>query len=180
MTRQRCLLLAAAIGLYPIICTPAPSYGANLSLPIVKKEPPGVRGFQFMFNYDPDRYHWRGFNLYFDGGYSHFNVPEGPHSSISIYSIAPVVRYAFKQQGLIKPFLEASIGLSYLNQTKFEERKLGIHFAFQDRLGIGALLGKAKHINLGVHAVHYSNAHLSANNSGITVPLVLDIGYRFN
>jgi lipid A 3-O-deacylase len=98
---------------------------------------------------------------------------------LNIYSVAPVVRYSFNRRGSIKPFLELSVGLSYLNHTHFEDRKLGIHFAFQDRLGVGALLGKAERFSLGVHAVHYSNAHLSGHNSGVSIPLVLDIGYRF-
>jgi lipid A 3-O-deacylase len=67
-----------------------------------------------------------------------------------------------------------------LNHTRLDDRNLGIHFAFQDRFGIGAFLGASDNISLGVHAVHYSNAHLSIHNSGITIPLVLDIGYRFS
>jgi hypothetical protein len=47
-------------------------------------------------------------------------------------------------------------------------------------MGIGALLGTSENLSLGVHAVHYSNSHLSAHNSGISVPMMLDIGYRFN
>jgi hypothetical protein len=67
-----------------------------------------------------------------------------------------------------------------MNQTRIENRNLGIHFSFQDRMGLGALLGGSEKFSLGVHAVHYSNSHLSAHNSGISIPLVLDIGYRFN
>lgn len=158
-----------------------PHYGAQLSLPIIATEPSPMHGYQFFFNYDPDMYKWRQFNVYFDGGFSHFyQNQQAYYSGLNIYSLAPVVRYAFRRHGPIKPFLELSVGLSYLNHTRIENRNLGIHFAFQDRMGVGALLGRAEKISLGVHALHYSNARLSSHNSGISVPLVLDVGYRFN
>lgn len=164
----------------PSLSFAQPYYGFNLSLPLVDKEPPQLRGFQTMLNYDPQSIQWRKFNVYFDGGFTHFSQNSTPyHSSINIYSIAPVIRYSFRQHGPVSPYLELSIGLSYLNETRFQDRNLGIHFAFQDRMGIGALLGYSNQFSLGMHAVHYSNAHLSAHNSGITVPLELDIGYRF-
>src|SRR5690606_6866279 len=125
-------------------------------------------------------YHWRQFNVYVDGGYSHFYQNQSPHnSSISIYSVAPVVRYTFKRHGPVLPFLELSVGFAYMNQTRLENRNLGIHFAFQDRMGLGALLGMSEKVTIGVHALHYSNSHLAAHNSGISIPLVLDVGYRF-
>jgi len=157
-----------------------PFYGATLSLPLIPKEPPQLRGFQMMFNYDPQKYQWRKFNVYFDGGFTYFyQTSTSYHSVINIYSLAPVIRYTFRRRGPVLPYLELSIGMAYLNQTRFEDRNLGIHFAFQDRMGIGAMLGHSDQYTLGIHAVHYSNAHLSAHNSGISVPLVLDLGYRF-
>ncbi len=134
-----------------------------------------------MLNYDPDRFKWRQFNVYFDGGFSHFWITNTPYyTTVNIYSIAPVVRYTFRRRGPLFPYLELSIGVAYLNHTHIDNRNLGIHFAFQDRLGIGALVGSSKRLSLGIHAVHYSNARLSGHNSGITVPLELDIGYRFS
>jgi hypothetical protein len=173
--------LLKALLFLPAVCSAAPYYGANFSLPVVSKEPSPLHGFQIMLNYDPQIYQWRQFNVYFDGGFSHFYQNQTPyHSTINIYSIAPVVRYTFKRHGPVLPYLELSIGIAYLNQTHIENRNLGIHFSFQDRMGIGALLGASEKLSLGVHALHYSNSHLSSNNSGISIPLVFDIGYRFN
>ena len=158
----------------------APYYGANLSYALITTEPPSLHGYQLMLNYDPQRFKWRQFNVYFDGGFSHFCVTNTPHfTTLNIYSIAPVVRYTFKKHGPVHPYLELSIGLSYLNHTRLDNRNLGIHFAFQDRAGIGALLGTSERFSVGIHAVHYSNAHLAHNNSGVTIPLLLDLGYRF-
>ncbi len=172
-------LIAFAL-LLPSLLQAAPYYGATLSYALITKEPPALRGYQVMLNYDPERFKWRHFNVYFDGGFSHFWITNTPYyTTVNIYSVAPVVRYTFKKRGPILPYLELSIGLAYLNHTHLDDRNLGIHFAFQDRIGIGAFLGKAERLSIGIHAVHYSNAHLSEHNSGITVPLVLDVGYRF-
>ena len=99
--------------------------------------------------------------------------------TVNIYSFAPVIRYTFRRHGPILPYLELSLGIAYLNHTRLDDRNLGIHFSFQDRMGLGILIGATEQLSAGIHAVHYSNAHLSEHNSGITVPLVLDIGYRF-
>lgn len=172
------VVLAFAI---PSLCAAGPYYGGNLSYVAASKEPSTLKGYQLMLSYDPDRYKWRQFNLYFDGGFSHFWVTNTPYySTLNIYSAAPVIRYLFRKRGPVHPFLELSIGLSYLNHTRIDHRNMGIHFAFQDRAGIGALLGTSERVSIGVHAVHYSNAHLSSKNSGITIPLMLDVGYRFD
>jgi len=153
-----------------------PHYGMTLSVPLVTKEPPHLRGFQFMLNYDPGNLIYKKLSLYFDGGFSHFSDGTVPYyTGLNIYSAAPVLRYHLQKEGLVSPYLELSIGLSYLTRTRLEYRNLGIHFAFQDRVGIGALIGQSERFSVG----HYSNARLSAHNSGITIPLMLDIGYRF-
>lgn len=159
----------------------SPYYGVQFSYPTAETVPPYLHGYQFMFSYDPQRIQWRQFNVYFDGGFSHFWITSRPYyRNINIYSFAPVIHYTFKRRGPILPYLEFSIGIAYLNRTHLDDRNLGMHFAFQDRFGIGAFLGASERFFVGIHTVHYSNAGLSENNSGITAPLVIDIGYRFS
>lgn len=159
-----------------------PYYGATFSTPVAPKEPQSMRGFQVMLVYDPQKYKWKNFDLYFDGGYSYFSASSTPnYTALNIYSIAPILRYTFEHRGTAQPFMELSVGAAYLNHTRLECRNLGIHFAFQDRLGIGVLLGNKKEkVLLGFHVLHYSNAHLSEHNSGLTSLVTLDIGYRFS
>lgn len=160
--------------------TLAASLGASFSYALSSREPENLHGYQLMLEYDPDLLKWQCFDIYFDGGFSHFWVNHWPHyQSINIYSIAPVARYRFKKYQWFTPYLELSIGLAYLNRTRIEKRNLGIHFAFQDRIGAGVLLLHDQ-LSLGIEALHYSNAHLSEHNSGITIPLVLDISYHFD
>ena len=178
--RSKILVAAFLLNSSCLVHAEAPSYGAQLSLPVAATEPNNAHGAQLFLNYDPQSIQWRQFNVYFDGGFSHFYVNTAHNSTINIYSIAPVVRYTFKKHWQLHPYIELSIGLAYLNQTRFEDRNLGIHFAFQDRMGVGTTLGPSEKFTLGVHSVHYSNAHLSEHNQGITIPLVLDLGYRFS
>jgi len=175
----KCLL--PTLLLISAICYAEPHYGATFSVPVVSKEPSPLHGYQLIFNYDPQRYQWRQFNVYIDGGYSRFYQNQTTYNtSINIYSLSPVVRYTFKRHGPVLPYLELSVGVAYMNQTRIENRNLGIHFAFQDRMGIGALLGGSERLSLGAHVLHYSNSHLSSHNSGISIPIVFDIGYRFS
>jgi hypothetical protein len=158
-----------------------PYYGGTSSIPLLTKEPQSLRGGQFMLVYDPQRFKWKQFDVYFDGGYSYFAASGTPnYTGLAIYSVAPILRYSFKQQRNTQAFLELSVGVAYLNHTHLQYRNLGIHFAFQDRVGAGLLFGTDKQFLVGLHAVHYSNAHLSSHNSGITIPLEFDIGYRFS
>lgn len=177
----RLLLLTA---LFAIINTSyaAPYYGATFSTPLAPKEPQSMRGYQVMLDYDPQKFIWGNFDLYFDGGFSYFSASGTPnYTALNIYSVAPILRYLFEQNGPAQAFIELSVGPAYLNHTRLEYRNLGIHFSFQDRLGIGVLLGNKKEkVLLGLHALHYSNAHLSAHNSGLTSLVTLDIGYRFS
>jgi hypothetical protein len=179
MDRLKIALLTCI--LIPTFCCAAPPYfGATASLPLLAKEPLEVHGYQFMLTFDPEKFQWRSFNVFFDGGVSYFWIPKKTfYHSLTILSAAPVVRYRFKPRGPITPYLDVSVGVAYLNHRYFDDRELGLHFAFQDRFGIGILFGKCDQFSLGIHSVHYSNANLGEDNSGVTVPILLDFGFRF-
>lgn len=173
-------LIAAIFVFLPALAAATPYYGATASVALENKEPPHLRGYTFTLFYDPQRFQWRKFNVYFDLAFAHFwDTQTAYYSSVSIIALSPVIRYTFRRRGPILTYLELSIGASYINHTRFEERNLGIHYQFQDRMGIGVLVGPQDKISIGLHAVHYSNAHIADHNGGITVPLMLDVGYRF-
>lgn len=155
-------------------------YGMSFSYAFYSKEPTHLNGPQLLLNYHPQRFQWSSFNLYFDGGIAYFwrsNTDQNPN--ITLLTLAPVIRYNFNQLYTLLPYADLSIGLTYLNHTRIYDRKLGIHFAFQDRAGFGVWLGSKHQYSIGLHIVHYSNARLSTHNSGITIPFMLDVGYRF-
>lgn len=88
--------------LFPRVNFASPYYGATFSYSAFGLEPPTVRGYQLMLNYDPQRFQWRTFNIYFDGGFSHFWETRTPYyTNLNIYSIAPVIRYSFIEAAVL-------------------------------------------------------------------------------
>lgn len=168
---------------FQILTSPALAWneGISLSLPVISKDPENLHGLNLGVWYNPETLTWRQFNLYFDliGAHYWVNGPTTTPHDINIIAASPVIRYTFKHHFGITPYFELSIGLSYLSNTRFAGRNLGMHFAFQDRGGIGILMGNKEQFSLGAHIVHYSNASLSSHNSGITIPLMIDLGYKF-
>lgn len=156
------------------------SEGFTVSLPVITKDPENLHGFNGSIWYDPETLVWRQFHLYFDVVGAHYWVsgPSNPYHDINILAVSPVVRYLFKEHLKVIPYFELSIGASYLSNTRFANRNLGMHFAFQDRGGIGITFGSRQQYALGAHIVHYSNASLSSHNSGITIPLMIDLSYK--
>lgn len=157
-------------------------FGGTIAYVLEGSEPPNLHGYQFLVNYDPERFQWRQFNILFDAGVSRFwitNTIPRSHTNINAYSIAPIIRYTFKKHGPLLPYLDISIGAAYLNRSRIGHRNLGIHYAFQDRIGFGFWLGAKEQLAMGLHTMHYSNAHFSCHNSGITMPIVFDMNYRW-
>lgn len=174
------LFLGILILLLAQMSIASPYYGATFSYVQVPKEPPFMHGSQLLLNYDPQRFQWRAFNLYFEGGVGQFWITNRPYyTTLTVYSASPVVRYTFRKRGPISPYLELSLGLAYLNHTHFDDRNFGMHPAFKDKMGIGFFTGTSQQFSLGAQIVHYSNAHLSANNSGMSILMEVDFGYRF-
>ncbi len=164
----------------PVFAT-ALQFGVTLPILLKSKDPEGVHGYRAVAWYQPNSLIWGDLNLYFAAGIGHWWAHGAKSNSvINIYAIAPVLRLYLTKKEHFSPYIEASIGAAYMNRTRFSTQNLGIHYAFQDELGIGALFGKTKCFYATLSALHYSNGRLSAHNSGITVPLILNIGYKFS
>lgn len=181
ISRQLALILIVIISLAFPFEAFAWSEGFNVSIPVVTKDPENLHGGNFGIWYDPETLIWRQFHLFFDVQGAHYwvNGPSTPYHDINIIAVSPVVRYLFKEHFMVVPYFELSIGLSYLSNTRFANTNQGMHFAFQDRGGLGILFGGRQQFGLGAHVVHYSNASLSSHNSGITIPLMVDLSYKF-
>jgi hypothetical protein len=155
--------------------------GISLSIPVITKDPDDLHGFSGSIWYDPETLVWRQFHLYFDVVGAHYWVSgiTDTYHDINIIAVSPVVRYLFKEHFSVTPYFELSVGAAYLSNTRFANRNMGMHFSFQDRGGLGFTFGNRQQFALGAHIVHYSNASLSSNNSGITIPLMVDLSYKF-
>lgn len=99
---------------------------------------------------------------YWDAGYTYW---EGDESSTNhSLSLAPVFVYEFSGNA-VKPYLEAGIGVAAFENTEVENNDLGSSFQFEDRIGAGLRFAGGHEI--GIRAIHYSNAGLKQPNNGI-------------
>lgn len=80
------------------------------------------------------------------------------------WRLTPALRYAFDEG---RAFVEAGVGGALFMETELESQALSTAFQFENRLGLGYRLGEGG--ELGVSAVHYSNARLDSPNDGFEV-----------
>jgi len=158
--------------------------GFGILYPLISIDPEDLHGYRFSAFYQPKPFIWKYFKLYVDTSYGRWFVDEIPYDypakrALSIVAIAPVGRLYYKLTPSITPFIDISVGLSYLSETRIYKRNLGMHFAFQDIGTIGASFGPKENVSVSFGAMHYSNCSFSPRNSGITMPLILSLGYRF-
>jgi hypothetical protein len=156
-------------------------YGLAMPIVIDPDNPPRTHVYSGMIWYQPPKWRWNNLQVYVSGRFGHWWADGAPvFRALNIYSVAPVLRYYFVKKKYFSPFVELSVGPGYLTRTQFGNRNLGMHFTFQDELGIGVVAGREAGPYATISILHYSNAHLSAHNSGITVPVMLTLGYQFN
>ena len=148
----------------------------------IKSEPPNINGYRLSFQIYHSALNWEKVSLFLDGSYANYMAYStflSSHKNISILALAPVLRYQFYHSSIINPFIDLSIGPSYMSKTKFI-RNLGIHYSFQDTVGLGLKLGKNNNMSISWKIIHYSNGGLSEHNGGVTVPIVIVFNYIFN
>ncbi len=158
----------------------ATPYGINISYLVLDKDPQYLHGYRASFLYQPPAWIWQHLQIFIDTSAGHWYVTNNtPYRNLNIYSIAPVFRFNIKEYQYITPFIDLSIGLAYLTKTHIDHQNLGIHFAFQDQLGIGFSFGQQKQWSTSLNALHYSNGSLCSKNAGITVPIMFNLSYHF-
>ncbi|SNT10619.1 lipid A 3-O-deacylase [Pseudomonas japonica] len=99
---------------------------------------------------------------YWDAGYTYWDGDKT--SSNHSLSFAPVFVYEFAGDS-VKPYIEAGIGVAAFANTELEDNDLGSSFQFEDRIGFGLRFAGGHEV--GIRAIHYSNAGLSQPNDGL-------------
>lgn len=98
---------------------------------------------------------------YWDAGYTYW---EGDKTASNhSLSFSPVFVYEFSGDN-VRPYIEAGVGLAFFSSTELEGSNLGSSFQFEDRLGVGLRFADQE---VGLRALHYSNAGLKEPNGGI-------------
>ncbi|PTQ67922.1 acyloxyacyl hydrolase [Pseudomonas sp. GV071] len=118
-------------------------------------------GTQFDFGtrwWESDVGHLTG---YWDAGYTYWQGDKT--SSNHSLSFAPVFVYEFAGEN-VRPYVEAGVGVALFADTELEDNDLGSSFQFEDRLGVGLRFAGQE---VGLRAIHYSNAGISQPNDGV-------------
>jgi lipid A 3-O-deacylase len=98
---------------------------------------------------------------YWDAAYTYWDGDET--ASNHSLSVSPVFVYEFSGERF-QPYIEAGIGIAAFSNTELESNDLGSSFQFEDRIGFGVRFAGQE---VGVRAMHYSNAGLKKPNDGV-------------
>ncbi|QLF92586.1 acyloxyacyl hydrolase [Pseudomonas sp. ABC1] len=99
---------------------------------------------------------------YWDAGYTYWQGDKT--SSNHSLSLTPVFVYEFAGRS-VKPYIEAGIGIAAFESTRIENNDLGSSFQFEDRIGAGLRFSGGHEV--GIRAIHYSNAGIKKPNDGV-------------
>ncbi len=156
-------------------------YGISAFGVLISKDPTPMHIYRGSFWYQPASWRWTHFRIYLDAGISHMWIAESRENHVvNAYFISPIIRYDFLPGHSISPFIRLGIGATWLSRTRFDSRNLGMHYVFQDKIGVGVSFGRRQDFSVILSTLHYSNASLANMNAGITVPLLLGVEWRIN
>lgn len=161
MKRLFSLAAVAALSLGPV----AAAQAVDLTLAVGRTgESTNTYRLGAQFNFDRSWFQTSVGRLtgYWDAGYTYWEGDET--SSNHSLSLAPVFVYEFGN-GSVKPYLEAGIGIAAFENTEIENNDLGSSFQFEDRFGAGLRFAGGQEV--GIRAIHYSNAGLKNTNDGV-------------
>ncbi len=155
----------------------AVSYGGDI---LSNAAPSDTSGFSIAYTLQPDSFIWGNFSVGFNLSYGYWKTTSVPtHQSIDVYAAAPYLRWYFMNNAIATPFLQGSVGLAVMSNSYFGDQNLGSTLLFQDMGGIGLAYGASKNLTTTLQILHYSNASISSHNSGMTIPILLTLGYQF-
>jgi lipid A 3-O-deacylase len=82
---------------------------------------------------------------------------------------APVLHLEESSAREFTPYLEASVGLNLLSQTRINEsRQFSTAFQFGEFLGLGATFGEKRRYDVALRVEHVSNGGIKKPNDGLT------------
>ena len=95
-------------------------------------------------------------------------------------SFYPLLRLTFLRTSAADMYFAYSLaGPTFISKALLDGRDTGRRFTFQDFMGVGFYLGKARRLNAGVKINHYSNGNIFTQNAGVKIPLTFSLGYTF-
>ena len=97
-------------------------------------------------------------------------------NDLGVFGVSPVLRYFSEHRSL---FIEAGLGAYQFSKHMLNrDDGVGTSFEFGSFLGLGAMLGPVRKVEVGYRILHFSNAGMSSFNPGVNFYQVR-IGYRY-
>ena len=163
--------------------THALGFGANnfvsKTVPIFWGGAVEVRHSAFALHYVRNLFHSKKL-FSFDAGVSYGRWTSEGRQGFQTFSAYPLMRFTFLRRRVADAYLSYSLaGPSYISRTVIDGLDTGSHFTFQDFMGLGAFIGRTRHLNVEIGINHYSNGNLFSENAGVKIPLTLKLGYAF-
>ncbi|MDF2529519.1 MAG: pagL [Gammaproteobacteria bacterium] len=187
MNMKKIALLISGLALSSsVLAAPAYTQGIAISYGkdyLTNSQPHNASGYKIDYDYQQSNWSWynNSLNVYVQANYAHWQTNSyNNYGTVGVVGLAPVARWYFASMPSVAPYLEASVGLAKLSNDHFGDRNLGSSVLFQDIGGIGAAFGQNKQVFASVSAIHYSNAGLKSENDGVTIPVMMTIGYQFS
>jgi len=92
-------------------------------------------------------------------------------------SLFPLFRFTLIRTKPVDFYLNYSVaGPTYISRVEIDSLQIGKQFTFQDFMGVGAYIGKARRVNAEVRIAHYSNGNPFPKNEGVMIPLIFNLG----
>jgi hypothetical protein len=133
----------------------------------------------FTLDYQRNIFHMRrfGFDLGASASYWTSNGNVEIFRTVSVY---PLMRFFLARTQSADVYGAYSLaGPTYLSRTVIDGRETGERFTFQDFMGVGAFVGKARRVNAEIGIKHYSNGNIFTRNASVKVPLTFTLGLAF-
>lgn len=97
---------------------------------------------------------------------------DGKSNDLFIISVQPMLSYDINESF----YIEAGVGIAYFSEKELNDRRFGTNFQFKESIGFGYKFNKE--IESTLKYVHYSNADLNKENSGLDM-VMLQVVYTF-
>jgi hypothetical protein len=131
-------------------------------------------------DYERNVYHSRkrfAFDLGFSASAWESNEAHEAFRTLSAY---PLVRYFLVRGDDSDVYFAYSVaGPTFITQSKLDGLETGANFTFQDKMAVGAFIGRARRLNIEIGIKHFSNGNLATTNAGIKIPLTFSLGVTF-
>lgn len=101
------------------------------------------------------------------------------HTNNKLRSVSGSAVLRLSKRFIYPIYLDLGIGLAQMSKQSIVTRELGSKLLFEDRLGVGFLLGNRRQLEIGYRVLHFSNAYLAKKNQSLNLHLLI-IGYWFN